>query len=124
MVVDQIDTLTSDLQLEDEMTDSSKTDTLNSSSSGTTASSIEKIKVQANAPLIKPPAHPSAILTVLRKPNPPPPPPRLTPVKCEDPQRVVPTVNPTCTCASSHCTKTTEDDLEEINHYNSVMYAI
>ncbi|XP_035552694.1 protein Largen isoform X3 [Canis lupus baileyi] len=93
-VVDQIDTLTSDLQLEDEMTDSSKTDTLNSSSSGTTASSIEKIKVQANAPLIKPPAHPSAILTVLRKPNPPPPPPRLTPVKCEDAQRVVPTVNP------------------------------
>ncbi|XP_043321809.1 protein Largen isoform X2 [Cervus elaphus] len=93
-VVDQIDTLTSDLQLEDEMTDSSKTDTLNSSSSGTTASSIEKIKVQANAPLIKPPAHPSAILTVLRKPNPPAPPPRLTPVKCEDPQRVVPPVNP------------------------------
>lgn len=93
-VVDQIDTLTSDLQLEDEMTDSSKTDTLNSSSSGTTASSIEKIKVQANAPLIKPPAHPSAILTVLRKPNPPPPPPRLTPVKCEEPPRVVPTVNP------------------------------
>ncbi|KAI2538559.1 PRR16 isoform 1 [Pan troglodytes] len=93
-VVDQIDTLTSDLQLEDEMTDSSKTDTLNSSSSGTTASSLEKIKVQANAPLIKPPAHPSAILTVLRKPNPPPPPPRLTPVKCEDPKRVVPTANP------------------------------
>ncbi|XP_036884879.1 protein Largen [Sturnira hondurensis] len=93
-VVDQIDTLTSDLQLEDEMTDSSKTDTLNSSSSGTTASSIEKLKVQANAPLIKPPAHASAILTVLRKPNPPPPPPRLTPVKCEDPQRLVPAANP------------------------------
>nr|KAF6366912.1 proline rich 16 [Pipistrellus kuhlii] len=94
-VVDQIDTLTSDLQLEDEMTDSSKTDTLNSSSSSTTASSIEKIKEQANAPLIKPPAHPSAILTVLRKPNPPPPPPRLTPVKSEDPQRVAPpAVNP------------------------------
>ncbi|EFB27862.1 hypothetical protein PANDA_007549, partial [Ailuropoda melanoleuca] len=93
-VVDQIDTLTSDLQLEDEMTDSSKTDTLNSSSSGTTASSIEKIKVQANAPLIKPPAHPSAILTVLRKPNPPPPPPRLTPVKCEEPQRGVASVHP------------------------------
>ncbi|XP_004609863.1 protein Largen isoform X1 [Sorex araneus] len=93
-VVDQIDTLTSDLQLEDEMTDSSKTDTLNSSSSGTTASSIEKLKLQANAPLIKAPAHPSAILTVLRKPNPPPPPPRLTPVKCEDPQRGVPPTNP------------------------------
>ncbi|XP_045141237.1 protein Largen isoform X3 [Echinops telfairi] len=76
------------------MTDSSKTDTLNSSSSGTTASSIEKIKLKANAPLIKPPANPSAILTVLRKPNPPPPPPRLTPVKYEDPQRVLPTVNP------------------------------
>lgn len=69
------------------MTDSSKTDTLNSSSSGTTASSIEKLKVQAHTPLIKAPAHPSAILTVLRKPNPPPPPPRLTPVKCEDLQR-------------------------------------
>ncbi|KFV57687.1 Proline-rich protein 16, partial [Tyto alba] len=68
-VVDQIDTLTSDLQLEDEMTDSSKTDTLNSSSSSTTASSLEKVKVRGSAPLIKPPAHPSAILTVLRTPN-------------------------------------------------------
>ncbi|OCU02211.1 protein Largen [Xenopus laevis] len=87
-VVDQIDTLTSDLQLEDEMTDSSKTDTLNSSSSSTTASSLDKIKVRANAPLISPPAHPSAVLTVLRKPNPPPPPPRLTPVKFEDTLKV------------------------------------
>lgn len=80
-MVDQIDNLTSDLQLEDEMTDSSKTDTLNSSSSSTTASSIDKVKVRANAPLINPPAHPSAVLTVLRKPNPPPTPPRLTPGK-------------------------------------------
>ncbi|KAF3827652.1 hypothetical protein GH733_000887, partial [Mirounga leonina] len=219
-VVDQIDTPTSDLQLEDEMTESSETDTLNSSSSGTTASSTEKIKVQAHASLIKPPVHPFAILTVLRKPNPPPPPPRVTPVKCEDPRRGAPTVNPvktngtlprnggfpgapnkipngdvcgipagtldkapgrplkhrpekdrcpqagprervrfnekvqyhgycpdcdtryninnrevqlhsepvhppeklpqTCNCASSHCTKTTEDNLEEINH-NSAM---
>ncbi|NXM04808.1 LARGN protein, partial [Tyrannus savana] len=93
-VVDQIDTLTSDLQLEDEMTDSSKTDTLNSSSSSTTASSLEKVKVRGNAPLIKPPAHPSAILTVLRKPNPPPPPPRLTPVKCDEPPRLPPLANP------------------------------
>ncbi|KAJ7335671.1 hypothetical protein JRQ81_013612 [Phrynocephalus forsythii] len=93
-VVDQIDTLTSDLQLEDEMTDSSKTDTLNSSSSSTTASSLEKIKVRANAPLIRPPSHPSAILTVLRKPNPPPPPPRMTPVKCEDSHRSVTPANP------------------------------
>ncbi|RMB97130.1 hypothetical protein DUI87_26414 [Hirundo rustica rustica] len=89
-VVDQIDTLTCDLQLEDEMTDSSKTDTLNSSSSSTTASSLEKVKVRGNVPLIKPPVHPSAILTVLRKPNPPPPPPRLTPVKCEEPPRLPP----------------------------------
>ncbi|KAM8962138.1 protein Largen [Pelodytes ibericus] len=87
-VVDQIDTLTSDLQLEDEMTDSSKTDTLNSSSSSTTASSLDKIKVRANAPLITPPAHPSAVLTVLRKPNPPPPPPRLTPLKFEETHRL------------------------------------
>ncbi|XP_048147405.1 protein Largen [Corvus hawaiiensis] len=93
-VVDQIDTLTCDLQLEDEMTDSSKTDTLNSSSSSTTASSLEKVKVRGNAPLIKPPAHPSAILTVLRKPNPPPPPPRLTPVKCDEPPRLPPLANP------------------------------
>ncbi|XP_056393333.1 protein Largen isoform X1 [Hyla sarda] len=92
-VVDQIDTLTSDLQLEDEMTDSSKTDTLNSSSSSTTASSLDKVKVRANAPLISPPAHPSAVLTVLRKPNPPPPPPRLTPVKFEETQRLINSAN-------------------------------
>lgn len=92
-VVDQIDTLTSDLQLEDEMTDSSKTDTLNSSSSSTTASSIDKVKVRANAPLISPPAHPSAVLTVLRKPNPPPPPPRLTPVKFEETQKLINSAN-------------------------------
>lgn len=76
------------------MTDSSKTDTLNSSSSSTTASSLEKVKVRGSAPLIKPPAHPSAILTVLRKPNPPPPPPRLTPVKCDEPPRMPPLANP------------------------------
>uniref|UniRef100_A0A8C5PCP8 Proline rich 16 n=1 Tax=Leptobrachium leishanense TaxID=445787 RepID=A0A8C5PCP8_9ANUR len=93
-VVDQIDNLTSDLQLEDEMTDSSKTDTLNSSSSSTTASSIDKIKVRANAPLISPPVHQSAVLTVLRKPNPPAPPPRLTPVKFEDTHRLDNTPNP------------------------------
>ncbi|CAH2296142.1 Largen [Pelobates cultripes] len=93
-VVDQIDTLTSDLQLEDEMTDSSKTDTLNSSSSSTTASSLDKIKVRANAPLITPPAHQTAVLTVLRKPNPPPPPPRLTPVKFEDTPMLNNSTNP------------------------------
>lgn len=99
-VVDQIDTLTSDLQLEDEMTDSSKTDTLNSSSSGTTASSLEKLKVQAGAPAPQPAAHPAAVLTVLRKPNPPPPPPRLTPVKREEPPRAAPAVRPAKTNGS------------------------
>ncbi|XP_068103183.1 protein Largen isoform X2 [Hyperolius riggenbachi] len=75
------------------MTDSSKTDTLNSSSSSTTASSIDKSKVRANAPLINPPAHPATVLTVLRKPNPPPPPPRLTPVKFEETQRLINSTN-------------------------------
>ncbi|NWU41318.1 LARGN protein, partial [Hylia prasina] len=69
-VVDQIDTLTCDLQLEDEMTDSSKTDTLNSSSSSTTASSLEKVKVRGSVVPAKPPAHPSAILTPARPPAP------------------------------------------------------
>ncbi|XP_048189836.1 protein Largen-like, partial [Perognathus longimembris pacificus] len=88
-VVDQIDTLTSDLRLEDEVTDSSKTDSLDSSSSGATASSAEKPQGRwggqqppggpPRAPRA-PPAHPCAILTVLRRPRPPPPPPRLTPV--------------------------------------------
>ncbi|XP_048201995.1 protein Largen-like [Perognathus longimembris pacificus] len=94
-VVHQIDALTSDLQLEDEMTDSSQTDTLNSSSSGTTGSSLERMKAQVQAPpLLAPLAHPSAILTVLRKPNPPPPPPRLTPVRREPPARQAPALHP------------------------------
>ncbi|XP_012871003.1 PREDICTED: protein Largen [Dipodomys ordii] len=59
-VVDQIDTLTSDLQLEEEMTDSSRTDTLNSSSSGTTASSLEKTKERARAPAPAPACAPEA----------------------------------------------------------------
>ncbi|XP_042530614.1 protein Largen [Dipodomys spectabilis] len=88
-VVDQIDTLTSDLQLEEEMTDSSRTDTLNSSSSGTTASSLEKTKERARAP-----APACAVLTVLRKPNPPPPPPRLTPVRGAPPAGGDPAARP------------------------------
>lgn len=83
-VVDQIDSLTCDLKLEEEMTDSSKTDTLNSSSSSTTttttASSLEKVKLHSKGQIIKPPP---AVLTVLKKPKPPPPPPRLTPVRCD-----------------------------------------
>ncbi|PIO35587.1 hypothetical protein AB205_0198900, partial [Aquarana catesbeiana] len=54
---------------------------------------ISPVKVRANAPLINPPAHPSAVLTVLRKPNPPPPPPRLTPVKIEETQRLFNSTN-------------------------------
>ncbi|XP_039614919.1 protein Largen isoform X1 [Polypterus senegalus] len=97
-VVDQIDSLTSDLQLEEEMTDSSKTDTLNSSSSSTTttttASSLEKIKLHTEVALIKPPSAPPAILTVLKKPYPPPPPPRLTPIRCDNPSKTLPAVKP------------------------------
>uniref|UniRef100_A0A4W6CAV8 Proline rich 16 n=1 Tax=Lates calcarifer TaxID=8187 RepID=A0A4W6CAV8_LATCA len=91
-VVHEIDTLTCDLQLEEDgLTDSSKTDTLNSSSSSTTtttASSLEKMKLfpddcifKAPAPIIPVPVNPPAVLTVLKKPHPPLPPPRLTPLR-------------------------------------------
>ncbi|KAK6312769.1 protein Largen-like isoform X2 [Coregonus clupeaformis] len=81
-VVHEIDSLTCDLQLEEEMTDSSKTDTLNSScsSSTTTASSIDKIKIYPDDTIFRP----QCVLTVLKKPHPPLPPPRLTPVKAEE----------------------------------------
>ncbi|KAL4660876.1 protein Largen [Arapaima gigas] len=88
-VVHEIDSLTSDLQLEEEMTDSSKTDTLNSSSSSTTttttASSIDKMKLQHEDISFRPPSSFPAILTVLKKPHPPLPPPRLTPLRGEEP---------------------------------------
>ncbi|KAG7481484.1 hypothetical protein MATL_G00067060 [Megalops atlanticus] len=87
-VVQEIDTLTSDLQLEEEMTDSSKTDTLNSSSSSTTttttASSIEKMKHHSEEATLRPPLVSPAILTVMKKTHPPLPPPRLTPIRTED----------------------------------------
>uniref|UniRef100_A0A3Q1EGP6 Proline rich 16 n=1 Tax=Acanthochromis polyacanthus TaxID=80966 RepID=A0A3Q1EGP6_9TELE len=95
-VVHDIDTLTCDLQLEEDgLTDSSKTDTLNSSSSSTTttttASSLEKMKLfpddclfKTPVPLTPVPFNPSAVLTVLKKPHPPLPPPRLTPLRAED----------------------------------------
>lgn len=95
-VVHDIDTLTCDLQLEEEgLTDSSKTDTLNSSSSSTTttttASSLEKMKLYPDDGISKLPApivpiyiNPSAVLTVLKKSHPPLPPPRLTPLRGED----------------------------------------
>ncbi|XP_062310937.1 protein Largen [Osmerus eperlanus] len=94
-VVHEIDSLTSDLQLEEEMTDSSKTDTLNSSSSSTTttttASSIDKSKLYPEDATFRPllaicPPAPTTVLTVLRKPHPPLPPPRLTPLKADDHQ--------------------------------------
>ncbi|KAE8291837.1 Protein Largen Mesenchymal stem cell protein DSC54 Proline-rich protein 16 [Larimichthys crocea] len=95
-VVHDIDTLTCDLQLEEDgLTDSSKTDTLNSSSSSTTttttASSLEKMKLfpddcifKLPAPIAPAPVNPPAVLTVLKKPHPPLPPPRLTPLRAED----------------------------------------
>uniref|UniRef100_A0A3Q3WXH1 Uncharacterized protein n=1 Tax=Mola mola TaxID=94237 RepID=A0A3Q3WXH1_MOLML len=95
-VVHDIDTLTCDLQLEEDgLTDSSKTDTLNSSSSSTTttttASSLEKMKLYPDDYVFKLPApvtpvsvNPSTVLTVLKKPHPPLPPPRLTPLRGED----------------------------------------
>uniref|UniRef100_A0A3B3CKR7 Proline rich 16 n=1 Tax=Oryzias melastigma TaxID=30732 RepID=A0A3B3CKR7_ORYME len=95
-VVHEIDTLTCDLQLEEEgLTDSSKTDTLNSSSSSTTttttASSLEKMKLlpeeyffKTQVPFNPVPVNPSAVLTVLKKPHPPLPPPRLTSQRAED----------------------------------------
>uniref|UniRef100_A0A8C7ZRS3 Proline rich 16 n=1 Tax=Oryzias sinensis TaxID=183150 RepID=A0A8C7ZRS3_9TELE len=95
-VVHEIDTLTCDLQLEEEgLTDSSKTDTLNSSSSSTTttttASSLEKMKLlpeeyffKTQVPFNPVPGNPLAVLTVLKKPHPPLPPPRLTSQRAED----------------------------------------
>lgn len=53
-LVNQFDTLTSDPQVK--MSESSKTDMLNSHSRGTMASSTEKIKEQANSPCLKLPA--------------------------------------------------------------------
>ncbi|XP_049618540.1 protein Largen isoform X2 [Syngnathus scovelli] len=93
-VVHDIDTLTCDLQLEEDgLTDSSKTDTLNSSSSSTattTASSLEKMKLYrddclfiAPAPVSPLLALPPAVLTVHKKALPPLPPPRLTSVRTE-----------------------------------------
>ncbi|KAJ8401633.1 hypothetical protein AAFF_G00379500 [Aldrovandia affinis] len=74
-VVHDIDSLTSDLRLEEEMTDSSKTDTLNSSSSSTTttttASSIEKKHHPEDT--LWPSSVSPAILTVMRRPHPPTP---------------------------------------------------
>lgn len=93
-VVHEIDTLTCDLQLEEDgMTDSSKTDTLNSSSSSTTttASSLEKMKLfpedsifKKPSSIIPVPVNPSAVLAVFKRSHPPLPPPRLTPLRTEE----------------------------------------
>uniref|UniRef100_A0A8C1NQB2 Proline rich 16 n=1 Tax=Cyprinus carpio TaxID=7962 RepID=A0A8C1NQB2_CYPCA len=63
-VVEEIDCLTSDLRLEEDLTDSSKTDTLNSSSSSTTTAS--SVKIYPEETLFRPPA----VLTVLKRPTP------------------------------------------------------
>ncbi|XP_026124535.1 protein Largen-like [Carassius auratus] len=53
-VVEEIDCLTSDLRLEEDLTDGSKTDTLNSSSSSTTTAS--SVKIYPEETLFRPPA--------------------------------------------------------------------
>ncbi|XP_067268936.1 protein Largen [Pseudorasbora parva] len=68
-VVQEIDCLTSDLHLEEELTDSSKTDTLNSSSS--TASSV---KIYPEETLFRRATVSPAVLTALQRPMPLPPP--------------------------------------------------
>ncbi|KAI2661930.1 Protein Largen [Labeo rohita] len=86
-VVQEIDCLTSDLRLEEDLTDSSKTDTLNSSSSSTTtttASSVDRVKIYPEEMLFRPSAVPPAVLTVLKRPTPPLPPPRTTPSRAEE----------------------------------------
>ncbi|XP_059358885.1 protein Largen [Carassius carassius] len=60
-VVEEIDCLTSDLRLEEDLTDGSKTDTLNSSSSSTTTAS--SVKIYPEETLFRPPA-------VLKRPTP------------------------------------------------------
>lgn len=86
-VVHEIDSLTSDLHLE-ERANNSKTDTLNSSSSSTTttttASSIERIKIYPEDAFLRPPAMASGMLTVLKRTHPPLPPPCLMPARVED----------------------------------------
>ncbi|KAM6954472.1 LOW QUALITY PROTEIN: protein Largen [Aplochiton taeniatus] len=101
-VVHEIDSLTCDLQLEEDLTDSSKTDTLNSSSSSTTTTATTASGDQPPAVLaapaprclplaICPPLPPApaaslppAVLTVLKKAHPPLPPPRMTSVRPDD----------------------------------------
>ncbi|KAI7798272.1 protein Largen [Triplophysa rosa] len=80
-VVQDIDCLTSDLHLEEEMIDSSRTDTLNSTS---TSSSMDRMKVYPEEMLFRPSSVSSAILTVLKRPNRPLPPPRAAPSRAQD----------------------------------------
>ncbi|KAA0714508.1 Protein Largen [Triplophysa tibetana] len=80
-VVQDIDCLTSDLHLEEEMIDSSRTDTFNSSS---TSSSMDRMKVYPEEMLFRPSSVSSAILSVLKRPNRPLPAPRTTPSRAED----------------------------------------
>ncbi|CAL8345321.1 unnamed protein product [Lota lota] len=96
-VVHDIDTLTCDLQLEeDRLTDSSKTDTLNSSSSSTTTtttvSSLERLRLglddciffRVPAVIAPAPAHPAPVHTVQKKAHPPLPLPRHAPQRSEE----------------------------------------
>ncbi|XP_069779350.1 protein Largen-like [Narcine bancroftii] len=88
-VVGKIDQLTSNLNLCEDINESYKSDTLNSSSSGVTVSTLEKSKDRPKL-ITRPIPTSTAILTVLRKSKPPAPPPRRTPVRMTSP------VKPSC----------------------------
>ncbi|GCB66593.1 hypothetical protein scyTo_0007903 [Scyliorhinus torazame] len=85
-VVGQIDQLTTNLNLCEDVSKSYKSDTLDSSSSGVTVSTLEKSK---DRPKVIPRTLPTSttVLTVLRKSKPPPPPPRRTPVRVMSPAK-------------------------------------
>ncbi|XP_016113627.1 protein Largen [Sinocyclocheilus grahami] len=105
-VVEEIDCLTSDLRLEEDLTDSSKTDTLNSSSSSTTTAS--SVKIYPEETLFRPPA----VLTVLKRPTPPVPPLRSTPSRAEEiplMQNGAPSRDSAKSLGESRCPQTTRE---------------
>uniref|UniRef100_UPI00398F0FA6 protein Largen n=1 Tax=Pristiophorus japonicus TaxID=55135 RepID=UPI00398F0FA6 len=85
-VVGQIDQLTSNINLCEDISKSYKSDTLDSSSSGVTVSTLEKSKDRPRV-IIRTTPTSTAVLTVLRKSKPPPPPPRRTPVRVMSPAK-------------------------------------
>ncbi|XP_038632833.1 protein Largen-like [Scyliorhinus canicula] len=85
-VVGQIDQLTTNLNLCEDVSKNYKCDTLDSSSSGVTMSTLEKSKDRPKVISRTLPTS-TTVLTVLRKSKPPPPPPRRTPVRVMSPAK-------------------------------------